>query len=325
MVQRFQDAVGQKVKDGILTEASHLLNTGERVLTAAEFTGLLAETARLEEYQGLLSRLWGFMNFVNIMWFMAIIGLTISVGPFVYLITKPLQAFLSNFLTWFAKVVRKFLVEKVWPQVVRCHNWGVFEVLTYYFSFRIVCQGVLMPDPSTGQMIALTGVIFAIFGWGYSTLLWSTGGGKPRSFVNVTELFFALTLMPFVSYFESELLAWAFILPLYEMTTWGTMFMNFGRCESYIHQSFIVSSAIMVATVATKLVYGDDFPTYLVPFRTILCIFGTILFGFWGFFECLLEMDNTLKSDRNFLRKRVVNIGINLLHFAIIGIGLTYG
>jgi hypothetical protein len=74
-----------------------------------------------------------------------------------------------------------------------------------------------MPEPSTGIMVVLSGIVFFIMTWFYSTLLWSSGGGKIRAFVNVTEILASLTIFPFILHFESSLLAWAAVLPLYEM------------------------------------------------------------------------------------------------------------
>jgi hypothetical protein len=94
--QKWQDIVGNTQRHSILEEASSLLNMGKRVLTGKEFEMVLGEMSRLEAYQSYTARVWGFFNFVNIMWFLAIIGIAISAGPTIWMLTSPIRRWLEN-------------------------------------------------------------------------------------------------------------------------------------------------------------------------------------------------------------------------------------
>lgn len=193
-----------------------------------------------------------------------------------------------------------------------------------------------MPEPSTGIMIVLSGIVFFIMTWFYSTLLWSSGGGEIREFVNVTEILASLTIFPFVSYFDSPILAWAAVLPLYELCTFGFLFwMNCrGGCEKWIHTGFCISLAIMALSISLKMIYREDMPRGLEPFTLCLSVLGSMMYAFWGWLECILEMDNHGGYWKNYdsinwfgwaIKYRPINILVHLGHFAVIGVCLTYG
>lgn len=94
--QKWQDITGDTQRHSILQEASTLLNLGKRVLSGEEFEKVLGEMSRLEAYQSYMARVLGFFNFVNIMWFLAIIGIAISAGPTMWQLTAPIRKWLET-------------------------------------------------------------------------------------------------------------------------------------------------------------------------------------------------------------------------------------
>ena len=75
-----------------------------------------------------MQRVWGFFCFVNIMWLLAIFGITISLGPAVWAVTKPLRKVLELVSTWVREAVVYAVKEFVIPVVLRMHAYGVLEV-----------------------------------------------------------------------------------------------------------------------------------------------------------------------------------------------------
>jgi hypothetical protein len=94
--QKWQDIVGDTQRHSILEEASTLLNLGKRVLTGEQFEMVLGEMSRIEAYQSYMARVWGFFNFVNIMWFLSIIAIAITVCPAIWILTGPLRNLLEE-------------------------------------------------------------------------------------------------------------------------------------------------------------------------------------------------------------------------------------
>lgn len=188
---------------------------------------MLDQILKNEKHIGVIARVWGFFNFVNIMWILAIIGIVASVGPCIFICTRPLREKLAIFLKALAIHVRRILewiwINIIFPVVIRLHNWGIFEIGFYYFSFLFLCQGYRLPSHEAGEFVALTGIIMAMFSYIYSTILWTPGGGDKELFFNVCQIIFGLMLVPTAIYYESNLLGWVVVLNLYYLLGFGVM------------------------------------------------------------------------------------------------------
>ena len=106
----------------------------------------------------MMARIGGIFNFVNIMWFLAIVGITVSVGPLLWIVASPIVEFLMIRLSWLARGVRQFFWNYVWPATVKLHTWGFLELFAYMVTFTILTQSHKMNSNDTIAcfMVALT-------------------------------------------------------------------------------------------------------------------------------------------------------------------------
>lgn len=209
---------------------------GGRNITPEELHEIYHAIKEKESHKDLSSRIYGFFNFINLLWLLSIIGIVISIGPSIYLFLKPFQDALLE------------LARVIWNRIIiPCHSWGVFEFLAYLLCVLFVSEGYRYKTDS-GFYIALNGVFGAIPSLIYSYFLHCPY--KPsKNFYIFYYLFACSFLVPIAIYYQSKLLAWLVIIILYSCI--GFSFMVLGMCylvgfedeESMIRVSF--SSVIL--------------------------------------------------------------------------------
>ena len=102
----FKSTNGQPQKNSILEDASKILKT-KLTLTEDQFRGLLQEILDFEAHKSVWNKMAGWFTFVHIMWAFAILGLTISLVPCVFYVTKPIHEYVQECMTCFARTVKK--------------------------------------------------------------------------------------------------------------------------------------------------------------------------------------------------------------------------
>ena len=87
-----------------------------------ELQGIRDNLIAHEQARSVLSKVLGFFTFVNIVWSVSIVGITVSVGPTVYHLLRPLRNLIKRTLKWLWRRV-------IQPLLERLHDWGVFELV----------------------------------------------------------------------------------------------------------------------------------------------------------------------------------------------------
>ena len=104
--------------------------TGREHIGIEELADIRPEIEKFVNKKSIVQKVWGFLTFVNIIWFFAIIGLCFSVIPCIMAIFGPI---IERFISWLSDVIKQvieFILKKIIiPLVDFCHNWGIFEVL----------------------------------------------------------------------------------------------------------------------------------------------------------------------------------------------------
>ena len=72
----------------ILVMASKLTH---RAVSQNQLLNMLEEIERIENHESIVTRVTGTFTFVNIMWFLAILGITVPIGPSIYHILRPIR------------------------------------------------------------------------------------------------------------------------------------------------------------------------------------------------------------------------------------------
>eukprot|EP01051_Picozoa_sp_SAG22_P013961 SAG22_NODE_1628_length_3953_cov_2.906591_2_plen_668_part_00 len=190
-----------------------LLDAAEEVLgKKMEREQLLQLREALVEVTGrrtLWQRLTSLFTFINLMWFGAIIGIAVSVGPVVWMATKPIRRWMTGTLK---RVVIYLATEVVVPIVTRLHLWGIIEACLYFVAIIIIAHGSRVPA-GPGLYIALTGIVALKALFAYSTLF------RGRAIVEMygevlvhwTPALPAVAVLPLAVVHQSTLLGYAVV------------------------------------------------------------------------------------------------------------------
>jgi hypothetical protein len=107
LYQQYLLSSDAQTKSTILSTAARTLSIAD--LSESDFLSLKTLLPQLAERRGVLSMVIGFFTFVNIIWLVAIAGISVSVGPVLYHASAPLRRLFSNLLTRLLRVSLRFL------------------------------------------------------------------------------------------------------------------------------------------------------------------------------------------------------------------------
>ena len=191
-----------------LTRMEEILNAvaaivGRSFLTKAEIHLIYEEIVKKELEQGLSMRVAGMFNFINLLWLMAIIGITISIGPFLYTIFKPLRGALWRYAVM------------AWHNIIiPMHNYGILEMMSYYVSMAFVTEGLRYITVS-GFYISITGIFLSFAANVYTFGLRSKFKLNKNIFI-AYSLLVTLYMIPMAIHFQSLLLGWLSVICFYQ-------------------------------------------------------------------------------------------------------------
>lgn len=167
LCEQLRTAGAAAAKTDVLAAAAELLG---RHVTAEELESVRAELVRMLSHRSVGQRVLGLFTFVNTMWLGAIGGITISVGPVLWHLLKPLRRLFVQ-LAEKVKTALVWLFEKiVLPTVVRFHEMGIWEALAHGLAFLLTAQGCRMQE-GPAEFVAISGLVASLCASGYSTSL----------------------------------------------------------------------------------------------------------------------------------------------------------
>ena len=107
------------------------------------------------------------------------------------------------------------------PNTVRCHTWGVFEVLAWGGCWVGLAQGMQMSGAvDVGEMIAVTGSALTAPALAYTTILRGKRCSKD-SMMTTCQLYFALGCFPWALHYNSTLYGYLVVVPIYGALGFG--------------------------------------------------------------------------------------------------------
>jgi len=233
----------------------------------------------------------GFFGLVSIMWLVAVSGIILTVGPCVAYLLGPLL------LRCAAALVIRVLA----PLATFLHEHGFIEALAYLSSVAMVAQGLRYPpaQAQAGMMVSLTGGLFLIPCWGYSTALHvKQPGGDLNKFVMLSNALVAGVLAPLAILHDSRLVGFLAVLALYGAM--GFMFSAFGfgfliGFDGKAGLQHCLASSVLLVGLFLALRVSGVSPAWLRPFGTGAMCLGNIMY----FLAILI-----LSSDRRCNYKR---------------------
>lgn len=93
---------------------------------------------------------------------------------------KPFREWLHRFFSYLYKKI-------ILPTIKFLHNWGIFELTGYIICFFFILEGCRF-NPETGFYISLSGLIFSLPAFAYSTYLHSHKIKLPRNTERLTSM-----------------------------------------------------------------------------------------------------------------------------------------
>eukprot|EP00494_Astrolonche_serrata_P033575 UN33844 len=206
---------------------------------------------------------------------MAIAGITISVGPALYHITKPIRDWLKRVIEW---VLDNIIV----PTIRFCHENSIFELLMYYGCTLIIAEGLNLPEES-GFYVTLTGYALSTLAVGYSTFL---HGGvlvkdmAPETVTQLAGLFMSLLFYFPSVHFQSSLLGWFSVISLYSalgfsVTCRGLCWLIGWRSKDALYRCLCASMIFTATFVGLRI--GRVSSIYLTPLVSPMTIMGSVL------------------------------------------------
>jgi hypothetical protein len=286
----------------------------KRPVTVAELVALPMVIDDLMNERGIISRVLSAFSIINILWFIAILGISVTVGPFLYYILEPIRRHLLAASKW------------LYEQLVRLAKWAIplYEPLSYVLSLLVLVESARFADATandaysmTGSMLGATSIAMFVLSWIYTTVKNSHGGGDKELYLTVSWLVGASFCIPAAKIHQSSLLGYAAVgcvvsaLRFSAFSRGLTVFIGFESRQALVRAT-CACGAMTAACVAVKLVQTEGHSAahspWLVPFHSAASIVGSTVY--------LLGLD--INCFRNTARSHAFYIA-NLAAFIIAG------
>ena len=218
---------------------------------------------------------------------LAVLGVTISVGPCLYQIFGPC---LTRFFKKLGRVIKKVLTwifkKIVIPLVTFLHNWGFIELGIYMLTFQLVFEGSKMDiTEQLGFMITLFGLFFTVLAMFYSMILHVS---KLRVKVdnnlaaNLILVWIILFTIPVAIKLQSTFMGYITFMCLFTILGFRMVFFGLGIGIGWDEDETMERSASATAVILalyTGIRFSEAQDKYLDPFRSAICVLGgNILF-----------------------------------------------
>jgi len=263
----------------VLERAASIL--GVETVTTEDMRGMEQRILELDTKRGPWAYAMGMLNFVNVMWFMSIMGILTTFMPVVAVLLQPFATLLRRLWT---QVIYRLWTQVIYPALLRIHRWGVLETLAYAAAFVFLVHGGRYPAhfDDAGTFVSLTGGLAAIALWFYSTALHVTGGEPSESFVSLSNAFAALTLAPLAVTHQSRLMGTLTGFAFYGALGFSAFnvglcfFIGFTSRDALIRVA--VTSFLLICTLVTLHLCGVQGSYYVQPFGPALMCLGNVTY-----------------------------------------------
>jgi hypothetical protein len=284
----------------LLEEAAKVVGRDVNTVSVDVLLNVGHEIMKLESHVSIITRVRGMVTFVNILWLAATAGISVSIGPSVYHLVKPLQKLLLRWSKWMFNQI-------ILPFVTKCHYYGIFEVLAYVLCSLFLLDGQRM-HASTGIFVSLTGSLCLAGCFVYSTFLWTNKIPKSDKLIRSKQFRFmycmwmASIFTPLALSFDSTLFGYCAVASVFSGLGFSTftshlaIFIGFDSRKETVQVN--IASGLLVAsylvfqfslrlavsanigttgtTVVTGMIGGVN--TLLRPFSSAVSVLGTNMF-----------------------------------------------
>ena len=314
----------------LFEEASTLLNRpSSTIQTVDQLTSIL--TSLLAEDNDVTvtvsQRVYGMFSTINVIWLISIIGISVSIFPSLYYMLKPLRECLYR--CW-----KQLLTHVIEPTIRRCHNWGIFELCAWSFSFCVVLDAHRYYGLEAGRYIGITGACFSVLAFLYST---ATHGGKVTKILNVEGSkgrekmmkkfifrYSILSCLPLSLVFGSDFLGFIAVAATFQEIGFGGFAgtccycIGFSDKDSLIRCSF--ASLSLISSMVGLKVFESSLVPHLAPLQTPISVFGSLVLHIALLIVSSKHLYNGLDG-----KDKVSYIYRNFLMFVVLLLGQFFG
>jgi hypothetical protein len=237
----------------LLEEAALIVGRDVTTVSVDVLLNVGHEIMKLESHVSIITRVRGMVTFVNILWLTATAGISVSIGPSVYHLVRPLQGLLLRWSKWIFNQI-------ILPFVTKCHYYGIFEVLVYVLCSLFLLDGQRM-HASTGIYVSLTGSLSLAGCFMYSTSLWTNKIPKSDQLIRSKQFRF-MYCMWMASIFTP--LALSFDSTLFGYCTVASVFSGLGFSTFTSHLAIFIGFDSRKETVRVNIASGLLVAAYLV-------------------------------------------------------------
>jgi hypothetical protein len=246
--------------------------------THVQLVNVLAEIKDFERGNGVASKVTGLFSFVNFIWLVSILGITVSIGPSLYLMLKPVQELLRL-------IVERIFFDIIIPIAKRLHNWGVVEAVVFALCFLGVAQGFRMEEgQDSSVLVAFTGSVLVVPCFAYSTLLWGGRLAKstqPETLTQIVQIWLALCWAPLAVHFSSHLFGFLAVAAFFGALGFGVVcrgccyYIGFDDRDG-LQRGTVTGFMLLVLFVGVRVGLGFP-PAWLAPFESPVAVMGSMV------------------------------------------------
>ena len=260
-----------------LKEAARIASAiAGRPVDAAEIAALPQRLHELMSERGVVSRVLSVFSLVNIAWFIAILGLTCTAGPFLMVVTKPLWLMLLEVWRWLC------------VYLVRVAKWAVplYEPLAYLASLLVLVESSRYAEAKdaygmTGTMIGFTSIAMFGLSWVYTTVRNSQGGGDFETYMTMSWVVGALYCIPIAKIHQSTFVGYVAVgsiaaaLRFSIFSSGLTTFLGFSSHKDLVRATLGCGAMAIGSAVLKASGVGSE---WIVPFQSAASVLGSSIY-----------------------------------------------
>jgi len=278
--------------DYIMNKIGNILEKPD--ITIKEIHSIYNNLIQVQHERSLSQRVTGLFTFVNLIWLLAIFGITVSVGPCIYVILEPLR-------TGFIKI-GIFIYNKI---VINFHIWGIWELLAYIICSLLVIEGLRF-NKEVGFYISLTGLFLTIpayiYSWGLHCPI-----ELNENVMIFNVMWINLYYLPISIIYNSSFLAWIFVISLFNCL--GFSLICSGLCyyigfddRDKLYRCSVSSIILQIIFISMKIIgiNSDIISLYQSPFIT----FGSVILHL----ALLIISSKYYVSSKNYMYRQILMI-----------------
>ena len=264
LVERFSKSEYADIRAGILQQMQEILCTN-RSISEAEVYKMKDNMIKYAGKEGLMGKIKGAFNCINIIWLLSIVGIMFFVVPTAIWI-------FGNKIVWICEMVVEFVffIRPLWTP------------LLFLFAFVVIAYGAKFRDDilATGVFVTLAGVLVSYGAFIVCTCeLLPHEGGDIAVFFTIVFGWALLNLIPLALMLKSSFLGFLTVVAFFHY--FGFSVVPMGLCyyvgfdnREELEISIIVSFVVLNIAIFSRILQRIENQTLKKALKTFLEIFG---------------------------------------------------